>query len=137
MIAITPQFWARGNSAGANTVNAALLIGDRFRGSSGAGSFLLALLAMPLVLIAVIVPTIVSRLFQTFRRLCWGSPQPPPGSSSARRSSSPTGIQPIFPGISACLATFIAVGLLRCPLVPVVLVAAPCSIAAALWMRRQ
>lgn len=121
---------------GANTVNAAVLIGDRFRGTAGALVSVLALLAMPIAILVVVI-----LLYDRFAALpdvqaaMLGLAATAAGLVVGTSLKLARGIKPDLPGILACLATFAAVGLLRLPLVPVVLVAAPCSVAAALWVR--
>jgi chromate transporter len=123
---------------GANTVNAAVLIGDRFRGVIGALVSVSALLAMPvLVLIAVIVLYDRFSALSDVQAAMLGLAATGAGLVIGTSLKLAGGIKPNLAGLSACGATFVAVGLLRLPLVPVVLVAAPCSIAAALWMRRR
>ena len=123
---------------GANTVNAAVLIGDRFRGMTGAVVSASALLAMPLVAIAVLA-TIYDRFsgLPDVRAAMLGIAAAAAGLVVGTSLKLASGIKPDLGGISACLATFAAVGLLRLPLLPVVLVAAPCSVAVAVWARRR
>ena len=123
---------------GANTVNAAVLIGDRFRGVPGAFVAVTALLVMPIaILVAVIAIYDRFAALPDVRAAMLGLAATAAGLVVGTSLKLAAGIKPDLLGISVCLATFAAVGVLRLPLVPVVLVAAPCSIAVALWARRR
>ena len=123
---------------GANTVNAAVLIGDRFRGIPGAFVAVTALLVMPIaILVAVIAIYDRFAALPDVRAAMLGLAATAAGLVVGTSLKLAAGIKPNLLGISVCVATFAAVGLLRMPLVPVVLLAAPCSIAAALWARRR
>lgn len=123
---------------GANTVNAAVLIGDRFRGIPGAFVAVSALLVMPIaVLVAIIAIYDRFAALPDVRAAMLGLAATAAGLVVGTSLKLATGIKPNVLGISVCVLTFAAVGLLRMPLVPVVLLAAPCSIAAALWARRR
>ncbi|HWG04214.1 MAG TPA: chromate transporter [Beijerinckiaceae bacterium] len=122
---------------GANTVNASILIGDRFRGLQGAVVSCAALLTMPVIVLAAII--VVYDRFQALpdvHAAMLGIAATAAGLVIGTSLKLARGIKPDFLGIAACLATFAAVGLLRLPLVPVVLVAVPCSVALAIWTRR-
>ena len=123
---------------GANTVNAAILIGDRFQGLPGAVVSCSALLTMPVIVLAAII--VLYDRFQALpdvRAAMIGIAATAAGLVVGTSLKLATGIKPDFLGIAACLATFVAIGLLRLPLVPVVLVAVPCSVGLALWARRR
>lgn len=123
---------------GANTVNAAVLIGDRFRGIAGAVVAVAALLVMPVtILVALIVIYDRFAALADVRAAMLGLAATAAGLVVGTSLKLASGIKPDLVGISVCLSTFAAIGLARLPLVPVVLVAAPCSVAAALWVRRN
>jgi chromate transporter len=123
---------------GANTVNASVLIGDRFRGIPGAIVAPSALLAMPILALIVII-LVYDRFadLPDVRAAMLGLAATAAGLVVGTSLKLALGIKPSLLGISACVATFAAVGLLRLPLIPVVLVAAPLSVAAAVWKGRR
>jgi chromate transporter len=123
---------------GANTINAAVMIGDRFQGLAGAIVCVVSLMVMPLVIV-----TGLGVLYQRFAAL----PQVQAaisGSAAAAaglvigaalkmaRRLHPTAIAIVFG-----LLTFIAVGLLKVSLIPAVVVLSPLSIWAAYLGRRR
>ncbi|MGA2962499.1 MAG: chromate transporter [Candidatus Korobacteraceae bacterium] len=124
---------------GANTINAAVMIGDRFRGIAGAIVCLVSMMVMPLVIV-----TCLGVLYHRFAAL----PQVQAaisGSAAAAaglvigaalkmaRRLHPTAIALVFG-----LLAFIAVGLLNLSLIAVVAVLVPLSVGAAyLGYRRE
>jgi chromate transporter len=123
---------------GANTINAAVMIGDRFQGMAGAIVCVISLMVMPLVIV-----TGLGALYQRFAAL----PQVQAaisGSAAAAaglvigaalkmaRRLHPTAIAIVFG-----LLTFIAVGLLKVSLIPAVAVLGPLSIGAAYLGHRR
>jgi len=123
---------------GANTINAAVMIGDRFQGTAGAIVCVISLMVMPLVIV-----TGLGALYQRFAAL----PQVQAaisGSAAAAaglvigaalkmaRRLHPTAIAIVFG-----LLAFIAVGLLKVSLIPAVAVLGPLSIGAAYLGHRR
>ncbi|MGD0974680.1 MAG: chromate transporter [Candidatus Korobacteraceae bacterium] len=123
---------------GANTINAAVMIGDRFQGMAGAIVCVISLMVMPLVIV-----TGLGVLYQRFAAL----PQVQAaisGSAAAAaglvigaalkmaRRLHPTAIAIVFG-----LLAFIAVGLLKVSLIPAVAVLGPLSIGAAYLGHRR
>jgi len=123
---------------GANTINAAVMIGDRFQGMAGAIVCVISLMVMPLVIV-----TGLGALYQRFAAL----PQVQAaisGSAAAAaglvigaalkmaRRLHPTAIAIVFG-----LLAFIAVGLLKVSLIPAVAVLGPLSIGAAYLGHRR
>jgi chromate transporter len=123
---------------GANTINAAVMIGDRFQGIAGAIVCLVSLMVMPLVIV-----TGLGVLYQRFA----GLPQVQAaisGSAAAAaglvigaalkmaRRLHPTAIAIVFG-----LLAFIAVGLLKVSLIAAVAVLGPLSIGAAYLGHRR
>jgi chromate transporter len=123
---------------GANTINAAVMIGDRFQGTAGAIVCVISLMVMPLVIV-----TGLGALYQRFAAL----PQVQAaisGSAAAAaglvigaalkmaRRRHPTAIAIVFG-----LLAFIAVGLLKVSLIPAVAVLGPLSIGAAYLGHRR
>jgi chromate transporter len=122
---------------GPNTMNAAVMIGDRFQGVAGVLLCLLGQMAMPLVIVtslAVVyerfaaVPEVHAALIGAAAGaagLVLGT------ALKMTRRLKPTLIALLFLG-----AAFVVIGLLEWPLVPVVLVLVPLSIVAARMERR-
>lgn len=123
---------------GSNGVTLTVLIGDRLRGSPGAALALLGLLAVPLVVVVAIgtlyagvgersvlhamldgvAAVVVGLTFATgLRSLVHGAPRPT--------------------GLAMAAATMLAVGVLRWPILPVIAVLGPVSIALALIETRR
>ncbi len=122
---------------GPNTVNAAVMIGDRFQGIAGAVIAVLALMAMPLAILVALaavyerfaaVPDVAAGIGGTAAAaagLVIGTALKMAHRLKLRRTALGFG-----------LAAFATVGILGWPLVPVVLALAPLSIAAAYAERR-
>jgi chromate transporter len=119
---------------GANTLNTAVLVGDRFRGISGAAAAVFGLMAMPLA-IAVAIVELYGAVSQN----------PYVGAAIAGAGAGAAGLV-IGTGLNIArnlklsprtilvtLVTFVAVGILRLPLIWVILCLVPLSITAAYW----
>jgi chromate transporter len=119
---------------GANTLNTAVLVGDRFRGISGAAAAVFGLMAMPLA-IAVAIVELYGAVSQN----------PYVGAAIAGAGAGAAGLV-IGTGLKIArnlklspriilvtLVTFVAVGILRLPLIWVILCLVPLSITAAYW----
>jgi chromate transporter len=122
---------------GPNTMNASVMIGDRFQGVAGVLVCLLGQMAMPLVII-----TGLAMIYQRFasvpevRAALVGAAA---GAAGLVLGTALKMIQKIRPSALAILIAVIvltAIGMLEWPLVPVVLVVVPLSIAAASLERR-
>lgn len=122
---------------GPNTVNSAIIIGDRFQGSAGALAAVLGLLCVPIaVLIAIAL---------VYERIA-GFPQVDAaiGAGAAAAAGLVIGtalkmvrkLRPNGPAVAVGLAAFAAVGVLHLPLALVIAVLGPLSIALAWWRRR-
>jgi chromate transporter len=122
---------------GANTVNSAVIIGDRFRGSAGALVSVLGIMGTPvLVLIGIAL------LYDRIANL------PGVGAAMAAGAAAAAGlvigtaiklarrIKPDAAAIAIGLAAFAAVGVLHLPMVWALLVLGPLSIAVVWWQRR-
>ena len=120
---------------GVNSTNMAVYIGQHVRGAIGSVTALAALLTGPFVVVIVAAIT-YNRLVEL------------PGFAAAMAGIATTAVGMIFrlgmasakasvrhvPSVLVLVATFVAIGLLQWPLVPVLAVLAPLSIAAA-WPR--
>jgi chromate transporter len=122
---------------GVNSTNMAVYIGQHVRGAIGASVALLALLTGPFVVV-IVAAIAYHRLIEI------------PGFAAAIAGIATAAVGMIFrlgiasandswrhvPSVIVLIATFVAVGILHWPLVPVVLVLAPISIALA-WLRKS
>ncbi|CAB1367833.1 chromate transporter [Denitratisoma oestradiolicum] len=119
---------------GPNIGNLAVLVGSRYRGIPGALAALLGLLAAP-VAIVILLGMIYDRYGQMelMGRVLNGVAAAAAGliADMALKMARPLERRGARAGLLFLLATFVAVGLLRLPLGPVMLVLAPLSILAA------
>jgi chromate transporter len=119
---------------GANTINTAVLVGDRFRGISGAAAAVFGLIAMPLAIAVAIV-----EVYGAFSQNPYMAAAIAGAGAGAAGLVVGTGLKiarnlKLSPRIIlVTLVTFIAVGILRLPLVWVLLCLVPLTIAAA-WL---
>jgi chromate transporter len=122
---------------GSNTVNAAILIGQRFHGATGAAIAVTALLIMP-VLLVVVLASLYGRFadIPEVRAALAASAAAAAGlvigtaiKMTVRLRLTPTAIS--FGG-----AAFLASGLLNVPLLLIIGVLVPLSLVAKLWRRR-
>jgi chromate transporter len=119
---------------GANTLNTAVLVGDRFRGIAGAAAAVCGLIVMPLAIAVAIV-----EVYGTVS----GNPYVAAAIAGAGAGAAGlvigTGLKiarnlKLSPRIIlVTLVTFVAVGILRLPLIAVIVCLVPLSIAAAWW----
>jgi chromate transporter len=122
---------------GPNTMNASVMIGDRFQGVAGALLCLLGQMAMPLVII-----TSLAVVYQRYasvpevKAALIGAAAGAAGLvlGTALKMAQKIKLTPL--GLLVGLMAFAAVGLLIWPLVPVVAVLVPLGVAAAAWERR-
>jgi chromate transporter len=122
---------------GANVTNLSVYIGQKLRGTIGALTALFALLAVPFFVV-IGAATIYARIAD----IGWIRAATDGVAAAAIgllllvgwRSARHAGRD--IASVAVLIATFLAVGVLRLPLVPVVLCLAPISVAAA-WMRRR
>ncbi|HEY4252091.1 MAG TPA: chromate transporter [Roseomonas sp.] len=122
---------------GPNTMNAAVIIGDRFQGIAGVLLCLLGQMAAPLVIV-----TALATIYERFASV------PEVGSALVGAAAGAAGlvlgtaakmawkIRPAPPSLLVAAGGFVAVGLLEWPLVPVVAALVPLGIAAAALERR-
>jgi chromate transporter len=122
---------------GANTVNVAVMIGDRFQGLSGACVSVIGLLAMPLVILVIL-----ASLYQHF------ATAPGVGAAITGTAAAAAGLvvgtalkmawrlRPTPLAIVFGLITIAVIGWLGLPLVEAVAIIAPLSIGAAMWEHR-
>jgi chromate transporter len=119
---------------GANTINTAVLVGDRFRGISGAAAAVFGLMAMPLAIAVAIV-----ELYGAVSHNPYVAAAIAGAGAGAAGLVIGTGLRiarnlKLSPRIVVVtIVTFIAVGILRLPLVWVLVCLVPLTIAAA-WL---
>jgi chromate transporter len=122
---------------GPNTMNASVMIGDRFQGVTGALLCLLGQMAMPLVII-----TSLAVVYQRYasvpevKAALIGAAAGAAGLvlGTALKMAQKIKLTPL--GLLVGLMAFGSIGLFEWPLVPVVLVLVPLGVAAAAWERR-
>ncbi|MEA2842061.1 MAG: chromate transporter [Methylobacteriaceae bacterium] len=119
---------------GANTLNTAVLVGDRFRGISGAAAAVFGLMAMPLA-IAVAIVELYGAVSQNpyVAAAIAGAGAGAAGLVIGTGLKIARNLKLSLRIILVTLVTFVAVGILRLPLVWVILCLVPLSIAAAYW----
>jgi chromate transporter len=122
---------------GPNTINAAIIIGDRFLGASGAAIALFALLCMP---ISVLIG--IALIYDRIAGLTMVDAAIGAGAAAAAGMVIGTALKmairlrPNLLAIATGLAAFVSVGLLHVPMALAILVLAPLSIAMTWWQRR-
>ena len=122
---------------GPNTMNASVMIGDRFQGVAGVLVCLLGQMAMPLVIITGLA--LVYERYASVPEVRAALVGAAAGAAGLVLGTAVKMIQKIRPSALAILIAVIvltAIGMLEWPLVPVVLVVVPLSIAAASLERR-
>ena len=117
---------------GPNTMNAAVMIGDRFQGAAGSLLCLAGLMAMPLTILVGL-----ASVYGRFAGVPAVSAAVAGAAASAAGLVAGTAIKMML-GVRArwlawpyAAAVFVAIAILRLPLVPVVLIATPLSVVAA------
>jgi chromate transporter len=122
---------------GPNTMNASVILGDRFQGVTGALVCLLGQMAMPLVIV-----TGLALVYERFasvpevRAALVGAAAGAAGLVLGTALKMIQKIQPSALAIMIAVIVLVAIGVLEWPLVPVVFVVVPLSIAAASLERR-
>jgi chromate transporter len=119
---------------GANTINTAVLVGDRFRNISGAAAAVFGLIAMPLAIAVAIVEiygAVSQNIYIAAAISCAGAGAAGLVIGTGLKITRNLKLSPRI--ILVTLATFVAIGILRLPLVWVILCMVPLSIAAAYW----
>ncbi|RFB79672.1 chromate transporter [Methylovirgula sp. 4M-Z18] len=123
---------------GANTVNAAVMIGDRFCGIPGAAASVSGLLAMPIcILIGLAI------LYERYAALpdvalaLQGAAAAAAGLAMGTALKMGKQLKRSMGGLVFGLIAFAAIGLLHLPLAPTVFVVAPLSVLAAYWESRH
>jgi len=122
---------------GPNTMNASVMIGDRFQGVGGVLACLLGQMAMPLVII-----TSLAVVYQRYasvpevKAALIGAAAGAAGLvlGTALKMAQKIKLTPL--GLLVGLLAFGSIGLFQWPLVPVVVVLVPLGVAAAAWERR-
>ena len=120
---------------GPNIVNVSIIVGNRFRGPLGSIAATLGLMLMPFVIVLVL-----AALYAQIRRPGAGTRRDQrsfggrDGADHRHRSPDGAPLKGIPWHIVMCALTFIAIALLRLPLLWVLAVLAPISIAIARWM---
>ena len=123
---------------GPNTINAAVIIGDRNQGIVGVLLCLLGQMAMPLVIVtalAVVYERVAA--IPEVKAALIGAAAASAGLVLGTALKMIRNIRPTALSYAIGAAGFAAIGLLRWPLVPVVLVLVPAAIAATWWERRK
>jgi chromate transporter len=124
---------------GPNVVNLAVVFGSRMRGAPGAAVAFAGLLGPP-----ALIATFLSFLYSQFgdadilRRILTGIAAAAIGLMIAAiaKMAEPL-LRKLSPGVLVFGVTFVAIGVLRLPLISTLLVLAPVSIAIAYWWQRQ
>lgn len=122
---------------GANTVNAAVMIGDRFRGPVGAAACVAAMMAMPLVIL--IAAAAVYGRFSSDRdavAILAGGGAAAAGLVIGTALKMLRNLALTRTAVAFCAAAFVAIGVLRWPLLSVMAVLVPAALAIAAWERR-
>lgn len=123
---------------GPNTMNAAVIIGDRFQGVAGVLLCLLGQMAIPLVIVTSLA--VVYERFAGIPEVKAALMGAAAGAAGLVAGTALKMIQKIRPKPLACVVValaFVAIGLLSYPLVPVVVVLVPLSIAINALEHRQ
>ncbi|QDX80033.1 hypothetical protein B9N43_01445 [Denitratisoma sp. DHT3] len=118
---------------GPNIGNLAILVGSRYQGIPGAGAALLGLLAAPMTIVILLgIGYDHYGQLETMGRILNGIAAAAAGllADMALKMARPLGRRGARMGLLFLVATFLAVGLLRLPLAPVMLALAPLSILA-------
>ena len=123
---------------GPNTINAAVILGDRNQGLTGVLLCLLGQMAMPLVIVTALA-VVYDRVAMVpeVRAALIGAAAASAGLVLGTALKMIRNIRPTPFSYAIGAAGFVAIGLLRWPLVPVVLVLVPTAIAATWWGRRK
>jgi chromate transporter len=122
---------------GPNTLNAAIMIGDRFQGAAGALCAVLGYMAMPLVIIIL-----ASLVYDRFASVPGVNAALIGAAAAAAGLVLGTGIKMARNArrtphsIAFVLAAFVTIGLLQWPMVPVIAVLAPLAVACEIVVRR-
>ncbi len=123
---------------GPNTINAAVILGDRNQGLIGVLLCLLGQMAMPLVIVTALA-VVYERVAMVpeVRTALIGAAAASAGLVLGTALKMIRNIRPTPFSYAVGAAGFVAIGLLRWPLVPVVLVLVPTAIVGSLWERRK
>ena len=122
---------------GPNTINAAVMIGDRFQGATGSLVALAALMAMPLAVLMTLA-LIYDRFaaHPSVQAALAGTAAAAAGMVIGTALKMARNLKPTRAALLFGLLAFVAVGLLQLPLILVVVILAPISIAIAFKGRR-
>jgi chromate transporter len=119
---------------GANTINVAVMVGDRFQGPWGALIAVVALIAMPIV-IAVALVSVYARYaaYPLVQAAMTGAGAAAAGMVVGTGLKMAAGLGRTVVAVAACGLTLLAIGVLRWPMIPVLLVLAPAAVAGMAW----
>jgi chromate transporter len=122
---------------GPNTMNAAVMIGDRFQGIPGVLLCLLGQMAMPLVIVTSLA-TVYARFAAVaeVKAALVGAAAGAAGLVMGTALKMARNVKPTPLALLVAAVALFAIGMLAWPLVPVVSVLVPLSVAAAAWERR-
>ena len=123
---------------GANTVNAAVVLGDRFRGAAGALTCVFALMAMPLICLVALANVYDAFSSHPLAQIALtGAAASAAGLilGTALRLMSKAGLALWAWGVAG--ASFLAIGVLRLPMLPALLVLVPLALVVATLSARR
>jgi chromate transporter len=119
---------------GANTVNVAVMIGDRFQGPVGACVSVLALMAMPLAILIVLASLYAQfSALPDVRAALQGSASAAGGLVIGTSAKMAINLRLSPVSLFFSLFALVTVGWLQLPLIPLLIALVPLSIAAAAW----
>jgi chromate transporter len=123
---------------GSNTINASVLIGQRFHGAIGAALAVAGLMMMPLVVLVLL-----ALLYERFgdmpdvQTALVGARAAAAGMVAGTALKMAWKLKPTAMAITVGAAAFVAAGLLTLPLLPTIAVLLPVSVGLALWKQRR
>ncbi len=122
---------------GANTLNAAVMIGDRFKGPIGACVSLLALLAMPLAIL-ILLASLYARFgtLPDVHAALQGSASAAGGLVIGTAAKMAMNLRLNRGSLFVSLIALVSVGWFQWPLIPLLVVLIPLSVLAAAWKFR-
>lgn len=120
---------------GANTINVAVMVGDRFQGVIGSVIAVVALVAMPIVIAVALVSVYATySAYPIVRAIMTGAGAAAAGMVIGTGLKMTQGLSRTVVALGACGLTLLTIGVLRWPMIPVLLVVAPLSVAATAWV---
>ena len=123
---------------GANTVNAAVLIGQRFGGGAGATIAVVALMTVP-VLVLIVLAALYGRFGElpAVRAALVGTTAGAAGMVFGNAVKIAWRLRPTAVAVAVAAVAFLAAGVARLPMIPVLLALIPVSIGATFVERRR